>query len=158
LSENARALALLNMATNDSLVASFGAKYLYLFWRPETAIRAGALDNNAKTDPDDAFVPFIATPCFPGYPSNHAAGSNSAAEVMRRLYGAGGHAITMANPAVPGITLHYNTLRQITDDIDDARVYGGIHFRFDQDAGRRLGREIAAFISNHKLRGAHDSD
>jgi hypothetical protein len=158
LSENARALALLNMATNDSLVASFGAKYFYLFWRPETAIRAGALDDNAKTDPDVDFVPFIATPCFPSYPSNHAAGSNSAAEVMRRLYGAGGHAITMANPAVPGITLHYNTLRQITDDIDDARVYGGIHFRFDQDAGRRLGREIAGFIYKHNLRSAQDPD
>ena len=158
LSENARALALLNMATNDSLVASFGAKYFYLFWRPETAIRAGALDGNAKTDPDLAFAPFIATPCFPSYPSNHAAGSNSAAEIMRRLYGAGGHAITMANPAVPGITLHYTTLKQITDDIDDARVYGGIHFRFDQDAGGRLGREIATFIYKHNLRSAHGPD
>lgn len=158
LSENARALALLNMATNDSLVASFGAKYFYLFWRPETAIRAGTLDGNAKTDPDVAFAPFLATPCFPSYPSNHAAGSNSAAEIMRRLYGAGGHAITMANPAVPGITLHYTTLKQITDDIDDARVYGGIHFRFDQDAGGRLGREIATFIYKHNLRSTHGPD
>ena len=85
-------------------------------------------------------------------------GSNSAAEIMRRLYGAGGHAITMANPAVPGITLHYTTLKQITDDIDDARVYGGIHFRFDQDAGGRLGREIATFIYKHNLRSVHGPD
>ena len=158
LSENARALALLNMATNDSLIASFGAKYFYLFWRPETAIRAGTLDGNAKTDPVVDFSPFIATPCFPSYPSNHAAGSNSAAEIMRRLYGAGGHAITMANPAVPGITLHYTTLKQITNDIDDARVYSGIHFRFDQVAGGRLGREIATYIYKHNLRSAHGSD
>ena len=154
LSENARALALLNMATNDSLVASFGAKYLYLFWRPETAIRAGTLDGNVKTDPDATFAPLIPTPCFPSYPSNHAAGSSSAAEIMRRLYGAGGHAITLANPSVPGITLHYTNLKQITDDIDDARVYGGIHFRFDQDAGSRLGREIGTFIYKNNIRGA----
>jgi membrane-associated phospholipid phosphatase len=109
LSENARALALLNMATNDSLVASFGTKYYYLLWRPETAIRAGDLDGNAKTDPDFTFAPFIVTPCFPSYPSNHASGSNSAAEILRCLYGAGGHAITIANPAVPGVTLHYTT-------------------------------------------------
>lgn len=158
LSENARAFALLNMATNDSLVASFGAKYYYLLWRPETAIRAGHLDGNAKTDPDFTFTPFIVTPCFPSYPSNHASGSNSAAEILRRLYGAGGHAMTIANPAVPGVTLHYTTFNQITDDIDDARVYGGIHFRFDQDAGGRLGRDIATFIYKHNLRSANDPD
>ena len=156
LSENARALALLNMATNDSLVASFGTKYYYLFWRPETAIHAGDRDGNAKTHPDPSFAPFIATPCFPSYPSNHASGSNSAAEILRRLYGAGGHAITVANSAIPDVTLHYTRLNQITDDIDDARVYGGIHFRFEQEAGARLGRAIATFIYKHKLRRAHD--
>jgi hypothetical protein len=158
LSQNARALTLLNMATNDSLVASFATKYYYLLWRPETAIHAGDLDGNAKTDFDVTFAPFIATPCFPSYPSNHASGSNSAAEILRRIYGAGGHAITMANPAVPGVTLHYTTLKQITDDIDDARVYGGIHFRFDQDAGRHLGRAIARFIYKQNLRRDHEPD
>jgi hypothetical protein len=155
LSENARALALLNMASNDSLVASFGTKYHYLLWRPETAIRAGDLDGNAKTDADITFAPFIVTPCFPSYPSNHASASNSAAEILRRLYGAGGLAITIANPAVPDVTLHYTTFDQITDDIDDARVYGGIHFRFDQDAGSGLGRDIGTFIYKHNLRSAN---
>ena len=70
LSENARALALLNMATNDSLVASFWTKYHYNFWRPETAIFEGDFDGNAKTDPDVTYVPYIRTPCFPSYPSN----------------------------------------------------------------------------------------
>ena len=111
LSKNARALALLNMASNDSLVASFWAKYHYKFWRPETAIREGNLDGNAKTDADITFVPYILTPCFPSYPSNHGSGSNSAAEVLRRVFGAGGHAITMANPAVPGVTFHYTQVQ-----------------------------------------------
>ena len=150
LSENARALALLNMATNDSLVASFATKYRYRFWRPETAIRAG----KAKTDLDSSFAPFLPTPCFPGYPSNHASGSDSAAEILRRVYGPGGHAITMANPAVPGVTLRYTTFKQITDDVDDARVYGGMHFRFDQEAGAQLGRKIATYVYENNLRKA----
>src|SRR3981081_2221431 len=75
LSENARALALINMAINDSLVASFFNKYHYNFWRPETAIRAGDTDGNWRTDVDPGFLPFIATPCFPSYPSNHGSGS-----------------------------------------------------------------------------------
>jgi hypothetical protein len=151
LPQNARDLALINMASNDALIASFATKYHYVLWRPETAIHLASLDGNAKTDPDINFVPYILTPCFPSYPSNHASGSNSAAEVMRRLYGAGGYTITMSNPAVPGLTFHYTTLKQITDDIDDARVYGGIHFRFDQDAGGRLGREIATYVYKHNL-------
>ena len=158
LSENARALALLNMTISDSLVASFTAKYHYNFWRPETAIHAGATDGNDKTDADATFAPFIATPCFPSYPSNHASGSNGGAEVLRRLYGAGGHAITLSNPAVPGVLLQYTTFKAITDDIDDARVYGGIHFRFEQDAGGRLGRDVATYVSKHNLRGPDDGE
>ncbi len=139
LSENARALALINMAINDSLVAAFFNKYHYNFWRPETAIHAGDTDGNRKTESDPNFRPFIVTPCFPSYPSNHGSAANAAAEVMRRLYGEAGHSMTLSNPAVPTIVLQYTSFRQITDDISDARVYGGIHFRTDQDAGARAG-------------------
>ena len=158
LSKNARALALLNMAANDSLVASFWMKYHYTLWRPETAIFEGTLDGNARTDGDTTFVPYILTPCFPSYPSNHGSGSNSAAEILRRIYGAGGHAITMANSAVPGLTFHYTSFKEITNDISDARVYGGIHFRFDQDAGAELGRDVGTYVYRHNLRRAKHSD
>jgi PAP2 superfamily len=158
LSANARAFALLNMASSDSLVASFWTKYHYKLWRPETAIFKGDLDGNAKTDADVTFVPYILTPCFPSYPSNHGSGSNSAAEILRRVYGAGGHAITMANPTQPGLTFYYTSFKQITDDISDARIYGGIHFRFDQEAGADLGRDIGTYVYKHNLRRAKHSD
>ena len=164
LSENARALALLNMAANDSSVAAFWMKYHYVLWRPETAIHAGDLDGNARTDADPTFVPYILTPCFPSYPSIHGSAGNAAAEVLRRIFGAGGHAITMANAALPGLTFHYTRFKQITDDISDARVYGGIHFRFDQEAGADLGRDIGTYVYKHNLRpaneggGRHESD
>jgi hypothetical protein len=87
LAENARNLALMSIATNDSLVASFATKYHYTYWRPSTAIRAGDLDGNRKTEPDPNFATFLVTPCFPSYPSNHASGSNAAAETIRRIYG-----------------------------------------------------------------------
>ncbi len=158
MSKNARVLALLNMASSDSLVASFWAKYHYKLWRPETAIFEGSVDGNAKTGGDITFVPYVLTPCFPSYPSNHGSASNSAAEVLRRAFGAGNHEITMANPAVPGVTLHYSRFTEITNDISDARVYGGIHFRFDQEAGADLGRAIGTFVYKHNLRRARHSD
>lgn len=146
------------MAISDSLVASFYNKYHYNFWRPETAIRAGATDGNPKTAPNPDFMPFIVTPCFPSYPSNHGSGSGGGAEVMRRLYGEGGHSITVSNPAVPNTVLQYTSFKQITDDISDARVYGGIHFRTDQVAGALLGRVVGAAVYKNNLRPVHDDD
>ena len=100
LSHNARVLALINMASNDSLVASFEAKYHYYLWRPETAIRDRRTEDiNPRPQPDAAFKPYIATPCFPSYPSNHASGSTGRPRCSVCIYGNGGHDITMANPA-----------------------------------------------------------
>ena len=158
LSENARALAVMNMAMNDSLVASFLNKYHYNFWRPETAIHAGNKDHNRKTDPDPSFVPFVTTPCFPSYPSNHGSASSGAAQILKRIYGEGGHFIRLSNPTVPDIVLQYTRFKQITDDISDARVYGGIHFRTDQVAGERLGKAIGKAVYKHNLRRMHDDD
>lgn len=158
LSENARALALVNMAISDSLVASFLNKYHYNFWRPETAIHAGDTDGNPKTQPDSSFASFITTPCFPSYPSNHGSASGSGAEVLRRLYGEAGHSITLTNPTLPDIVLQYTSFEQITDDISDARVYGGIHFRTDQVAGARLGKAIASAVYKNNLRPVHDTE
>ncbi len=156
LSENARDFALINMAISDGAVTTFFNKYHYNFWRPETAIRAGDIDGNRKTDPDPNWVPFIVAPCFPSYPSAHGTLSGAGEEVMRRLYGEAGHAITLSNPAVPTIVLQYRSFRQIIDDISDARVYGGIHFRTDQDAGARLGRVVGETIYKNNLRAVHD--
>jgi hypothetical protein len=158
LSENARALALINMAISDSLVASFLNKYHFNFWRPETAIHAGDADGNSNTVGDPSWAPFILTPCFPSYPSNHGSGSGGAAEVLRRIYGEAGHSITLTNSAVPGITLQYTSFKQITDDISDARVYGGIHFRTDQVAGEQLGRAVGKTVYKRNLRPVHGDD
>jgi hypothetical protein len=158
MSENARALALINMAISDSFVASFFNKYHYNFWRPETAIRAGDTDGNPKTVTDPSYLPFITTPCFPSYPSNHGSGSGGGAEVSRRIYGEGGHSITLSNPDVPNIVLQYTAFKQITDDVSDARVYAGIHFRTDQVEGARLGRAVGAAVYKNNLRPVHDDD
>lgn len=155
LTENARALAVVNMAMNDSLIASFLNKYRYNFWRPETAIRAGDTDGNRRTQADPSFLPFVTTPCFPSYPSNHGSAANAAAEVLEHIYGECRHSITLSNPAVPDIVLQYTTFKQITEDISDARVYGGIHFRTDQDAGERLGRAIGKVVYRNNLRRRH---
>jgi hypothetical protein len=152
LSENARIFALLGMAISDASIAAYDSKYFYSFWRPVTAIRAGSTDGNQKTDPDGAWLPLIPTPAFPSYPSAHATLSGAARTILERLFGKQDLAITLSNPALPGVVLSYTEWKQICDDIDDARIYGGIHFRFDQDAGSRQGRDVGHYILDNYLR------
>jgi len=152
LSENARTFALLNMALSDGLASVMEAKYHYVFWRPYTAIRAGDTDGNPRTDPDPTWNPLISTPCFPGYPSAHAVASYAARKIAEKTLGSGTIDVTLSHPGVPDVTLHYTRFSQITDDIDDARVFGGIHFRSDQDAGGKQGLGIGGYVYHHNLR------
>jgi len=146
LSEHARVLAVLNMAMSDALTTVMETKYHYRFWRPETAIRGAAADGNDRTTADADYVPFITTPCFPSYPSAHASASYAGRAVLERVWGGGGHSIVLDHPAVSGVELRYTSLQGITDDIDDARIYGGIHFRFDQEAGGKMGLKIGQYV------------
>jgi hypothetical protein len=152
LAYNARAFALLNMAISDGLVSSMETKYHYRLWRPETAIHEADLDRNHATSPDETFVPLITAPCFPSYPSAHASGSYAGRAVVERLFGQVKRPLRLTAPALPGIALRYTNLASITDDIDNARIYGGIHFRFDQRAGKRQGFAVGAYVVDHQLR------
>jgi hypothetical protein len=155
LSENARVFALLAMAMVDASLAGWDTKYHYNLWRPQTAIQNGDTDGNNLTDADPAWLPFISTPGHPTYASGHATVSGSAVAVLERIFGKDGHAITLTatltNPSQV-IGLNYTSWEEITDDVDDARIYGGIHFRFDQDAGAHQGRHVGRYILRNYLR------
>ena len=152
LSENARILALLGMAMADASIACFDTKYHYNLWRPLAAIRGGDTDGNAETAADPSWLPLIATPAFPSYASGHATLSGAACVVLEQIYGEHGHEFSLTNPALPAIELDYTTFKDVCDDIDDARIYGGIHFRFDQEAGGKQGRKVGNWILRHHLR------
>ncbi len=78
--------------------------------------------------------------------------------MLERAFGKDGHDVTLTNSALPDIVLDYTAWDEITDDIDDARVYGGIHFRFDQDAGARQGRKVGKYIVRNYLRSSNEPD
>jgi hypothetical protein len=109
-------------------------------------------------DGSDKVVPYTPgtkpgdTPPFPSYPSGHGGFGAAARRVLEEVFGADGHSITLTNPLLPSVVLHYKSWEQITNDIDEARIYGGVHYRFDQEAAARQGRRVGAYILRHKLR------
>jgi hypothetical protein len=154
LSQNARLFALLAMAIWDGAVACFETKYHFNLWRPTTAIRAAQTDGNDRTEPDPNWQPLVFTPPFPAYPSGHATFGGAARVILEHEFGPGGHSITLSNPKVPDIVLRYNNFKRITDDIDEGRIYGGVHYRFDQEAGALLGKRVGEYILGYMLRPA----
>jgi hypothetical protein len=159
LSENARIFALLHMAMADGLISSMESKFYYEYWRPVTAIRAGDTDGNRKTEPDPDWLSLVVNPPYPSYPSNYASAALAARAVLEEVYGKDGHSITLTSisPSVD-VTLHYTTFSRMTDDINDARVYGGIHYRFEQDAGSRMGWQVGSYILRNHLQEMVEED
>jgi hypothetical protein len=157
MTSTARTFALLNMTLSDGHITVMESKYYYTLWRPETAIPRAAEDGNHRTTAS-AFTPFVTTPCFPSYPSAHGSGAGGASTVLARIYGVGHHDLVNSDPSVPGVTLHYRNLKDIVRDVSDARVYGGIHFRYDQDAAEDMGKQVAKYNLRNSLRKIGDDD
>lgn len=156
LSRTARIFAVLNAATMDSFVGVWYAKWnVYFNWRPLTAIQLADTDGNPHTDPNPAWAPLSGSPMHPTYPSGHAVCAGASARVLRHFFGGGGHSLTLTSPTAPGVVLHYSRLRDVVKDVHDARVYLGVHFRFDVEAADRLGRRTARFVLRHAFRPLH---
>jgi hypothetical protein len=153
LSETARVTALFYLAAADASVAVWEAKYVYNFWRPEPAIARGDEDGNVLTAADPTWRPLVATPPHPEYPSAHATNSGAMAFVLKEMFGdAPGYVIDATSSQTPGFVRHWQTFGEGVDEVIDARVYSGIHFRTSDEVGARLGRQVARFVLTHALR------
>src|SRR5437879_539300 len=141
--EHARLFALLNAAMADGYIAGADTRYLYNFWRPVTAIRAGDADGNDATAGDPTWETFMNTPSLPDYPSTHSVLGGAAAVVMSRFFGTDQLSFTMTSgPPFAGITRSFKSLSEAQEENGDSRVYSGIHFRNSAVAGILQGEQI----------------
>jgi hypothetical protein len=148
--DNARFLALLNMAMADALIAGFEIKYRYNFWRPVTAIRNAALANNSAISADPAWEPLIVTPPHPDYPSGHCLGAGAAVAVLQAINQSDMLSVAYVYPPL-GVLRRWESLSQIAREIEDARVWGGIHFRTADAHATQLGRQVAGFALKTRM-------
>lgn len=141
--EAARLMAMGNMVAADALIGCFDAKYHYLFWRPAFAIPQGDNDGNPDTAGDPGFVPLLGTPAHPEYPSAHGCVTSAQAEVFAKFLGTQHIGVTIPS-TVAGIgSRYYANANDLTEEIIDARVWAGIHYRSSNETGADLGRKVA---------------
>ena len=141
--EAARLMAMASVTYAEALNACLDAKYHYAFWRPITAVRAGDTDGNSRTVGDPAWTPMLpGTPNHPEYPSAHSCVTPASGLVLARFLGT--RRIDLTIPSLTGLgDRHYATVEDLADEVGNARIWGGIHFRAAVEDGTALGYSVA---------------
>ena len=155
LTENAHLFAVLNVTLADAITACWDSKYRYIFWRPVTAIRAGAAPGNPDADWSPLLDSLTGTPPHPEYPSAHSTYSGAAAFILAAAFGEN-TAFSVTSEIRPGTTRSYASFSEAIAEIVDARVFGGIHLRSSCARGNSLGRTVADYVLRHAMRPRGD--
>ncbi len=144
ITQNARLFAAVTQASDDGLIAVFDAKYHYGFWRPVTAIRNGDIDDNDATERDASWIPFIDTPMHPEYPCAHCIVSAAVGTVLQADIGDNPiPRLTTTSRAAGGIARHWTNLDDFMQEVANARIYDGVHYRNSGKIGSDMGKQIA---------------
>lgn len=161
IADSARLFALANLAAADSVITAWDSKRHYAFdtsWRPVTAIQEGDNDGNPRTDGDTNWKPLINTPNYPDYTSGANNFTASTTGILAFFFGTDNFTFVVRsnNPLASPPTRTYTRFSDAAQDVEDARIYQGIHFRFADAAGRKQGKHVAQWASAHFLRPAHN--
>jgi hypothetical protein len=153
--DGARLMALFSVALSDAYGAVFDAKYEYQFWRPLTAIRNGDIDGNPATDREATWLPFDSTPMHPEYPCAHCIESGAAAAVIETvLGGAPLPELSLTSTTAPGVTHRWTDLGSFCDEVSQARIWAGFHYRFSTRVGTAMGRSIGTYVVRSTMQPA----
>jgi len=156
--DSVRLFATGDMVGADAGIACMDSKYHYVLWRPVTAIRNANLDNNSATTPDTNWSPLLTTPNHPEYPSAHGCVSSAIMQVLASVLKT--QTINIDVPGATGgataltTTQHFNTVQELLQNVADARVWAGLHYRFSTTAGVDLGAQVAKYDLQHNFQPA----
>lgn len=164
----ARYYALSFMSASDTLISVWTDKALWSSWRPITAIHEAANDGNPATSPDAAWQPFLATPPYPDQPSGHVSLATAITMTAQRFFNTDKIAFSATNTLlyVPGTTTpnttltatrDFTSLSQARDEVVEARILQGIHFRRADEGGVEIGKGVTNYVNSHLFKNAGDS-
>jgi len=144
---NARFMAAFAQAGVDAIDAVFDAKYHYQFWRPFTAIRNGDQDGNDATERDPTWLPFIETPMHPEYPCAHCTAAGAYGAVLKAELGSGAvPPLSSISPTLPGVTRSWSSVAEFVQEVSNARIYDGVHYRHSTEIGSVLGAKVGEVV------------
>ena len=158
--DSARLFALANLAMADAIITAWDSKNRYVFWRPVTAIQQGDNDGNWRTVGDPEWQPLINTPPYPDYTSGANNVTGAITGILALYFGRDRltFQVSSTHPQVIQNVRTFNRFSEAAEEVVNARVYLGIHFRFADTAARRQGRQVARWVFTHFLRPVNDDE
>jgi hypothetical protein len=153
--DSARFMALIAIGINDAIISVLDAKYHYNFWRPITAIRNGDIDGNPATDREATWQPIANTPMHPEYPCSHCIQSGTVTGIVKAVLGTEEiPEIAMTSPTAPGVTRHWTNMTAYTEEVANARIWAGFHYRFSTRIGTEMGLKLGEYVVKNILQPA----
>jgi hypothetical protein len=154
--QSARLFALLNLTFADGVIAFYDAKYTYMFWRPVTAIRTAATDNNPNTIADPNWLPEVGnTASDPSYPGAHAVIATAGAAVLGSFFGTDQFRFSVTSEVMAGVQRSFTTFSEAAEEATLSRIFAGAHFRTDLTSGAQLGTDVARYVLETVLTPVH---
>jgi PAP2 superfamily len=152
---NARLFAAAAQAMDDALISVWDAKYHYNFWRPMTAIRNGDIDGNDATQREPSWMPLLEAPMHPEYPSGHSILAAAVGAILKAdIAGGPVPVLATSSPTAKGATRRWSSVDDFVQEVSDARIYAGIHYRAATEAGVAMGKQVGELAVNKLLRPA----
>jgi hypothetical protein len=158
----ARYYALSFMAATDTLISVWNDKAHWLSWRPVTAIHQAANDGNPATEPDALWAPYLATPPYPDQPSGHTSLATAITLTAQRFFNTDKIAFSVTNTLLNAVgtttsaTRDFTSLSQARDEVVEARVLQGIHFRRADEDGVAVGKGVTNYVNSHLFKTVDD--
>ncbi|MEJ6022084.1 vanadium-dependent haloperoxidase [Ramlibacter sp. PS4R-6] len=152
---NARLYAAVAQGMDDAMISVMDAKYHYQFWRPVTAIRNADKDGNDATERDAGWVSLIDSPMHPEYPSAHSILAGTVGAVLKAELGrAPVPVLTTTSGSLKGVTRRWTRIDDFMQEVAEARIYEGIHYRNSTEIGLAMGRRIGTLAAQRHLERA----
>jgi len=163
-SDSARLFAMLDLTAADALITTWSDKYARNFWRPITAIRHADIDGNPDTEADPSWIPMfdpsldpaiggsgppLITPPYPEHPSGATAYASASMHALASYFGTDEMSFYATSSRFPGEQRPFNRFSDVTNEILQARIWAGIHFRTADVQSANLGREVERYIHTH---------
>ncbi len=164
--DSALLFAMIDLNAADALINTWNDKYHWTFWRPIAAIRNADTDGNPDTVKDGSWTPLfdpslpasvggvgpaLITPPFPDHPSGHASATSATMNAFRSFFGTNDMTFFLTSSRFPGEQRYYNHFSDVTDQVIEARIWAGIHFRHADQAAANLGRQVEAYTHEHQF-------
>lgn len=146
--DSALLFAMMNLSAADSAINCWNDKYYWDFLRPWHAIQRADEDGNPDTEPDPSWTSLLTAP-YPEHPSGHLAGDGAHLEVLKIFFGTNHIQFGVTSLNFPSETRNFDRFSDALNEIIDARVYSGLHFRTADVQGRNLGRKVADYMAKH---------